>query len=104
MTEFENILRKVATYRAKRGWEKNRKPKDLAMLFMLEAADFLQDAGKGKDFEKKYRAVKKTVTEELAAALYWVFFFCNQLDIDIVAALEKKVREKEKKPRKKKRR
>jgi len=53
---------------------------------------------KNEDEIKKYiESNKSDIGEELADVLYWVLLMCNDLDIDILDALDRKMDKNEKK-------
>lgn len=99
MSQLTSLLHKIINFRKSRDWEQFHKPKDLAISLCLEAAEVLEHfQWKNPEEIKKYIVTnKKDIGEELADVLYWVLLLSHDLKIDILDALDKKIKKNAKK-------
>jgi NTP pyrophosphatase (non-canonical NTP hydrolase) len=94
MPSIKDLTRKIIAFRDARDWAKFHNPKDVAISLALEAGELLEHF-QWKDQQEARRHVKtaKTaVSDELADVLYWVLLLGDDLKIDVLNALEKKLR------------
>ena len=99
MSEIKNLTKKIVKFNKARDWEQFHNPKDLALSLSLEASELLEHFQwkSKKEMEKYIKSDKKHVAKELADVFYWVLLMSYYLKIDIAKALEKKMKENEKK-------
>ena len=99
MTTIADLTQKIIEFRDKRDWEQFHNPKDVALSLTLEAAEVLEHfQWKNEEEIKQYsKTHKDDIGAELADVLNWILVMSHDLDIDILAALEKKIEENEKK-------
>jgi len=99
MSDIKQLTEKIKKFRDARNWKQFHNPKDLALSLTLEAAEVLEHfQWKNKEEIDKYiKTNKSDVGEELSDVLYWVLLMSSDLDIDIAKALEKKMKQNEKK-------
>lgn len=94
MSDIKRLTQKILDFRNERDWGQFHKPKDVALSLMLEAAEVLELFQWKSDEEvKKFAAEhKEAFRDELADVLYWVLLLAHDLDIDIVDAMEQKIK------------
>ncbi len=85
-TTFHEVSEKVRQHIAERGWDTNP-PRGLAISLLLEASELLEH------YQWDDTAVSSTdeLAEELADILIYAFQFAHTYDIDIPAAIDKKL-------------
>jgi dCTP diphosphatase len=93
MESHEKILKRILDFREARDWKQFHNPKDISLSLVLEAAEVLEHFQwkNGKELEEYAASHKDAIGEELADVLYWVLLLSHDLDIDIFAALDKKI-------------
>lgn len=99
MSSIEKITDKIINFRKERDWEQFHKPKDIAISLSLEASEVLEHFQwkSNEEIEKDVKENKEEISEELADVMYWVLLMSHDLKIDILDALEKKLKKNEKK-------
>jgi len=94
---FNELTRQIVAFRDARDWKQFHKPKDVAISLVLEATELMEHF-QWKDANESTKHVvnaKEEIGEELADVLYWVLLMSHDLNIDIAAALEKKIKKNE---------
>lgn len=93
MSDLKSLQDKIAEFVKERDWKQFHNAKDLAISLNLEASEVLElFQWKNEPEIARYIATnKQDIEEELADVLYWVLLMADNLDIDIVAASEKKL-------------
>lgn len=91
--KMEKLVDRIIKFRKERDWEQFHKPKDIAISLALEAAEVLEHfQWKSEEEIKEYiKNNKDEIGEELADVLYWVLLMSNDIGIDILEALDKKI-------------
>ncbi len=99
MKNFDEITKKIMAFRDARDWKQFHNPKDVALSLVLEAAEVMEHfQWKSKEEIEEYvKTDKNEIGEELADVLGWVLLMSHDLDIDILDALEKKIKKNEEK-------
>lgn len=99
MNQIETLTKIIKDFRDVRDWKQFHNPKDLAISLSLEAGEVLEHfQWKSKEEMKKYIVTNKSdIAEELADVLYWVLLMSADFNIDILDALEKKIKKNEEK-------
>ena len=90
---MKSLQEKIAQFVADRDWDQFHNPKDLAISLNLEASEVLEHfQWKGEQEMSDYiKTHKEEVGDELADVLYWVLLMANNMNIDVVAASERKL-------------
>ncbi len=93
MEKFTKIFNKVIKFGDDRNWK--NPPEDVAKSIMIEAAELLEhfqwDASSSASQEEKLkRKDKAEIANEVADIFWYLFSFCNQMNIDPLEAIEKK--------------
>jgi NTP pyrophosphatase (non-canonical NTP hydrolase) len=99
MTGLEALTKKILDFRDKRDWRQFHNPKDLALSLVLEASEVLEHFQwkNGVELENYIDSNKNLIAEELADVLYWVLLMSEDLDINILQALDDKLKINEEK-------
>ena len=99
MDKIQELTKKIIEFRDKRDWKQFHNPKDVALSLVLEAGEVMEHfQWKDKQEINKYiRTNKFEIGEEIADVLYWVLLMSHDLKIDVLDALDKKIRKNEKK-------
>jgi dCTP diphosphatase len=94
MINIEDLTKRIIALRDARDWKQFHNAKDLALSLVLEAAEVMEHfQWKSKEEMEEYlKTNKKEVGEELADVLYWVLLMSHDFNIDILDALEKKIK------------
>src|SRR5258706_15095290 len=99
LDRFQNILKDILDFRERRDWKQFHNPKNIAESISLEAAELLEHF-QWKDFdasEKYAKENKEAISEEAADILVYLLYFCDRIGIDILGAVEKKMKQNNKK-------
>ncbi len=99
MSDIKSLQDKIAEFVKERDWKQFHNPKDLAISLNLEAAEVLElfQWKNEPEIVKYLETNKNDVEEELADVLYWVLLMADNMNIDLVAASEKKLTKNAKK-------
>jgi NTP pyrophosphatase (non-canonical NTP hydrolase) len=99
MNSISLLTERIVAFRDARDWKQFHNPKDLALSLVLEATEVMEHfQWKNKEEIEKYiKTNKSDIGEELADVFYWVLLMSHDLEIDILDALEKKVKKNEEK-------
>ena len=97
MTTLEEITKRIIAFRDAREWQQFHNPKDVALSLVLEAAEVMEHfQWKNNEEIKKYVVdSKEEIGEELADTLYWILLMSHDLKIDVLEALDKKLKKNE---------
>lgn len=97
MPTLQELTKKIMAFREARDWKQFHNPKDCAISLVLEAAEVLEHfQWKSKEEIEEYtRTNKERIGEELADVFNWVLLMSHDLDIDILDALDKKIKQNE---------
>ena len=99
MTNIEESIKKIIAFRDARDWKQFHNPKDVALSLVLEASEVMEHfQWKNKEEIERYiKTNKMEIGEELADVLYWVLLMGHDLKIDVLDALDKKIKKNENK-------
>jgi NTP pyrophosphatase (non-canonical NTP hydrolase) len=101
MKKFQELTQKIIDFRNARDWKQFHNPKDVSLSLVLEACEVMEHfQWKNKEEIEKYIIeAKDEIGEELADVLYWILLLSHDLNIDVLEALDKKIKKnKEKYP------
>lgn len=97
--KFQERIDAILKYNKIRGWDKT-KPEDLAKSIVLESAELLEhyqwDAS-ARRLKRKKTKDKVEIMYEVADIFWYLIIFCKEMKIDLVEALEKKMKYNEEK-------
>lgn len=91
--DLSQLARDIVDFRDERSWKQFHNPKDLAISLVLEANEVLEHF-QWKNAEEMGEHLEKNredVADEIADTLYWILLMSHDFDIDLVAALERKM-------------
>jgi len=93
MSEIKQIIDRINAFRDERDWRQFHNPKNLAMALSVEAAEIVEqfqwltlEQSLNLDQEKKEK-----VQHELADVAIYLLYLCDDLNIDILEAVENKM-------------
>lgn len=94
MSDISELTQKIEKFRDERDWKQFHNPKDLAVSLLLEASEVLEHFQwkTPEEIDLYIKEKKDDIAEELADTLYWVLLMSKDLNIDIKAALEEKLK------------
>ena len=92
-----DLTKKIIDFRNSRDWKQFHNPKDVSLSLVLEAGEVMEHfQWKNKAEIDKYVVTNKdNIGEELADVLYWVLLMSHDLKIDVLDALERKLKKNE---------
>jgi NTP pyrophosphatase (non-canonical NTP hydrolase) len=92
--QLQGVIRDVLKFRDDRNWKQYHDPKNLAQAVSIEAAELEEiflwmttDQSQDLDPEKKAK-----LREEIADILIFIIYLCDHFDIDLLRAVEYKIR------------
>lgn len=93
MADIKELTREVLKFRDERDWKQFHNPKDVAISLALEAGELLEHFQwkTPKEIAAHVKAAREEIADELADVLYWVLVLGKDLEIDMSAALRKKL-------------
>ncbi len=99
MSDIQNLIDFIIKYRDARDWKQFHNPKDSAIALSLEASEVLQHFlwQSKEEMEVYVKKHKKEIGDELSDVLFWILLISHDLDIDILKAFKRKMRENSKK-------
>ena len=99
MSDFNQLTKRIVDFINDRDWDQFHNPKDLALSLVLESAEVMEHFQwkNNEEMEEYLKVAKDDVGEELADVLYWVLLMSHDLKIDIIDALDKKMKKNEEK-------
>ncbi len=97
MNNIDDLTKRIIAFRDARDWKQFHNPKDLALSLVLEAAEVMEHFQwkNPVEIEEYLKTNKEDIGDELADTLYWILLIGNDLDIDVLKALEKKIEKNE---------
>ncbi len=97
--DLEYILNKIKKFRDERDWMQFHDPKNMAISIILEASELLEHfQWKTKvEVEEYIKNHRSKVEEEIADIALYLFELADNLDINLLKAMDKKIKENERK-------
>ncbi len=97
MKNIDELTKRIIAFRNDREWKQFHNPKDMALSLVLEAGEVMEHFQwkNTEEVEKYVKTNKAEIGEELADVLSWVLLMSNDLNIDILEALDKKITKNE---------
>jgi len=99
MDNVAELTKKIIDFRNARDWAQFHNAKDVALSLVLEAGEVMEHFQwkNEKEIKEYAKLCKEDIGEELADVFYWVLLLSHDLDIDIIDALNKKIKKNEEK-------
>ena len=93
MDEIKLLIEKIKKFRDERDWMQFHDHKNMAISLALEAAEVLEHfQWKSKEEVEKYaKENKDEIGEELADVAIYLFEMADNLNIDLIKAMDKKL-------------
>lgn len=93
MSDLSDLQAKVVKFRDDRDWKQFHNPKDVALSLVLEAAELMEHFQwkNHQEIDAHLANKKDDVADELSDVFYWVLLMAHDLDIELPAALTKKL-------------
>lgn len=97
MSDIEELQKRIIAFRDARDWKQFHNPKDVAISLILEAGELLEHFQwkSAEEMQQHIGKQKEEISDELADVLYWILLMSHDLDIDVGAALKKKMEKNE---------
>src|SRR6185369_11350956 len=94
MADINVLADAVLKFRDERDWKQFHNPKDMALSLVLEATEVMEHfQWKNMDEMEGYvKTNREEIGEELADVLYWLLTMSHDFKIDLLDALEKKMK------------
>lgn len=97
MDKIKELTDRIISFRDTRDWKQFHNPKDVAISLSLEAGEVLEHfQWKSKEEVDEYvKTSKEEIADELADVFNYLLLMSHDLDIDIIDALDKKIKKSE---------
>jgi len=98
MGEIKNITEKIKKFRDDRDWMQFHDPKNMAVSIILEASELLEHFQwkNTEEVERYARQNRGDIQDEIADIALYLFELADNLEIDLLEAMEKKIAKNEK--------
>ena len=99
MSEVKNIIEKIKKFRDERDWMQFHDPKNMAVSIILEASELLEHFQwkTVEEVEEYTRQNQDEIQDEIADIALYLFELADNLGIDLVDAMSKKLVKNEQK-------
>ena len=99
MRDIQNVINKIKKFRDERDWMQFHDPKNMAVSITIEASELLENfQWKTKDEVDRYiQDHKEEVRDEIADIALYLFELADNLNIDLLEAMETKLAKNERK-------
>lgn len=96
---MDEILSKIRKFRDERDWMQFHDPKNLSVSIVIEAAELLEHFQwkDQKEVEKYLKANKEEIADEIADIAIYLAEFADNLGINLIQAMHKKLAKNAKK-------
>ena len=93
MNELEELRIRISDFAKERDWDQFHSPKNLSMALIVEAGELVEHFQWIKQSESRELSKQKLeqVGEELADILVYLIRIADRLDIDLMAATNRKI-------------
>lgn len=93
MNEITGLLERIRVFANERDWSQFHSPKNISMALSVEAAELLehfqwmtQEQSRNVTSDKKLQ-----ITDEIADVFLYLLRICDEMDIDLIAAANRKI-------------
>ena len=99
MSDIKKILEKIRRFRDDRDWMQFHDPKNMAVSLIIEASELLEHFQwkSKKEVEDYIKGNIDEVQDEIADIALYLFELADNLGIDLIPAMERKLEKNEKK-------
>lgn len=93
MSDIDKMTKKIRKFRDDRDWMQFHDPKNMSISLMLEAAELLEHFQwkNKKEVEKYVKENKSEIKDEIADVAMYLFELADNLGINLIKAMEKKL-------------
>lgn len=93
MTEIDQLLERIRAFAIERDWEKFHSPKNISMALAAEVAELLEHfqwmtESESRNTDSRQRA---EIADEAADVFLYLLRLCDEIDIDLIKAANKKI-------------
>ena len=94
MPTLDDLIKRILAFRDAREWKQFHNPKDLSLSLVLEAAEVMEHFqwNNEKEMLEHLKTNKEEIGDEMADTLYWLLLMGQDFDIDILSALDRKLK------------
>lgn len=98
-SSIDSLTKRIINFRNARDWKQFHNPKDISLSLVLEASEVVEHFQwkSNEEMEKYVVSHKDEIADELADVLYWVLLISHDLNINILNALDRKIRKNDEK-------
>ena len=91
--EIANLQARIRRFRDERDWKQFHNHKDMALGICVESAELLEHFQwlKGDEIDQRASEKRQEITEEIADILIYLLELADNLDVDLVKAVEQKL-------------
>ncbi len=91
--QLKDISEKIRKFRDERDWAQFHNPKDMAIAISIEASELLEHFlwKNPEELEARVSAKKDEITDEIADIGIYLTELADNLNIDLLAAMEQKI-------------
>jgi NTP pyrophosphatase (non-canonical NTP hydrolase) len=99
MSDIDRLIETIVKYRNARDWKQFHNPKDSSIALSLEASEVMQHFlwQNKEEMDEYVKNHKSEIADELSDVLYWTLLMSYDLNIDILKAFDRKMKENKKK-------
>lgn len=90
MTDFNDLVKKINTFREERDWQQFHNAKDLSISISLEAAELLENF-QWKSSEDALEKNRSNIKDELADVLMYSIMLSEELGLDVTEIMNEKL-------------
>jgi NTP pyrophosphatase (non-canonical NTP hydrolase) len=88
---IDALAARLKRFRDDRNWSQFHNPKDLAISVTVEASELLEIFQWRSANEPLDREATDAAADEIADVFLYLLMLCNELDVDLLSAAEKKI-------------
>jgi dCTP diphosphatase len=94
MPSIQELTERIVAFRDARDWKQFHNPKDMALSLVLEAGEVMEHFQwkNEKEMHEYLESHNSEVGEEVADVLYWILLMGHDFGIDVLDALENKLK------------
>ena len=97
MNDIKGIIEKIKKFRDERDWMQFHDPKNMAVSIILEASELLEHFQwkTTEEVEQYIKGHKEEIQDEIADIALYLFELADNLGIDLIKNMEKKLKKNE---------
>ena len=97
MSEIKEVTKKILKFRDERDWMQFHDPKNMAVSIILEASELLEHFQwkTAQEVDEYVKQNKADIKDEIADIALYLFELADNLGIDLISAMEEKLKKNE---------